>query len=69
MNMAAAWRTGPATLRGDRSAGHCYAAEPRRLRLNPSLHNAQGMMLDEGSIPVHEYIVGRLNDYDLAYSI
>ena len=37
------------------------------LRLNPSLHNAQGMMLDEGSIPVHEYIVGRLNDYDLAY--
>ncbi len=36
-------------------------------RLNPSLHNAQGMMLDEGSIPVHEYIVGRLNDYDLAY--
>ena len=37
------------------------------LRLNPSLHNAQGMMLDEGSIPVHEYIVRRLNDYDLAY--
>ena len=36
-------------------------------RLNPSLHNAQGMMLDEGSIPVHEYIVKRLNDYDLAY--
>jgi N-ethylmaleimide reductase len=37
------------------------------LRLNPSLHNAQGMMLDEGSIPVHEYIVKKLNDYDLAY--
>ncbi len=37
------------------------------LRLNPSLHNAQGMMVDEGSIPVHEYIVTRLNDYDLAY--
>ena len=37
------------------------------LRLNPSLHNAQGMMLDEDSIPVHEYIVTRLNEYDLAY--
>jgi N-ethylmaleimide reductase len=24
-------------------------------------------MVDEGSIPVHEYIVKRLNDYDLAY--
>jgi len=36
-------------------------------RLNPSLNNAQGMMLDEGSIPVHEYIVRHLNDYDLAY--
>ncbi len=35
--------------------------------LNPSLHNARGMVLDEGSIPVHEYIVGRLNDYDLPY--
>jgi N-ethylmaleimide reductase len=37
------------------------------VRLNPSLHNAQGMMLDEGSIPVHEYIVKKLNEYDLAY--
>lgn len=37
------------------------------VRLNPSLHNAQGMMLDQTSIPVHEYIVRRLNDYDLAY--
>jgi N-ethylmaleimide reductase len=37
------------------------------LRLNPSLHGIQGMMVDEGSIPVHEYIVKRLNDYDLAY--
>jgi N-ethylmaleimide reductase len=37
------------------------------VRLNPSLHNAQGMILDEGSIPVHEYIVRHLNDYDLAY--
>lgn len=37
------------------------------LRLNPSLHGIQGMMVDEDSIPVHEYIVKRLNDYDLAY--
>ncbi|OQP49016.1 alkene reductase [Niastella yeongjuensis] len=37
------------------------------VRLNPSLHNAQGMMLDEESITVHEYIVRELNSYDLAY--
>jgi len=37
------------------------------VRLNPSLHGAQGMMLDEKSIAVHDYIVGKLNDYDLAY--
>ncbi len=37
------------------------------VRLNPSLHNAQGMMLDKETIPTHEYIVKRLNDYGLAY--
>ncbi|WP_188051204.1 alkene reductase [Flavobacterium sp. GP15] len=37
------------------------------VRLNPSLHNAQGMMLDKDTIPTHEYIVNRLNDYGLAY--
>ena len=37
------------------------------VRLNPSLHNAQGMMLDELTIPTHEYIITRLNDYGLAY--
>ncbi len=37
------------------------------IRLNPSLHNAQGMLVDEESIPVHEYIVRRLNNYNLAY--
>jgi len=37
------------------------------VRLNPSLHNAQGMMLDEKTIPTHEYIINRLNDYGLAY--
>ena len=37
------------------------------VRLNPSLHIAQGMMLDELTIPTHEYIITRLNDYGLAY--
>lgn len=37
------------------------------VRLNPSLHGIQGMMLDEGSIEVHDYIVNKLNAYDLAY--
>lgn len=37
------------------------------IRLNPSLHNMQGMVIDEGSIPVHEYIIQKLNDYDIAY--
>ncbi|MFE3871856.1 alkene reductase [Flavobacterium sp. ZS1P70] len=37
------------------------------VRLNPTMHNTQGMMLDEQTIPTHEYIVNRLNDYGLAY--
>lgn len=37
------------------------------VRLNPSLHNVQGMMLDEESIAVHEHMVLGLNAYDLAY--
>lgn len=37
------------------------------VRLNPSLHGIQGMMLDEGSIEVHDYIVKKLNEFDLAY--
>lgn len=37
------------------------------VRLNPSMHNAQGMLIDEQTIPTHEYIVQRMNDYDLAY--
>jgi N-ethylmaleimide reductase len=37
------------------------------VRLNPSLHGIQGMMLDEESIPVHDYIINKLNEYDLAY--
>lgn len=37
------------------------------VRLNPSLHGIQGMMLDEDTIAVHDYIVEKLNNYDLAY--
>ena len=37
------------------------------VRLNPSLHGAFGMMLDEVTIPTFDYIVERLNDYGLAY--
>lgn len=37
------------------------------VRLNPSLHGAQGMMIDAETIPVHEYIVTKLNEYGLAY--
>ncbi len=37
------------------------------LRLNPSLHNIFGMKMDEETIPTFDYIVEKLNDYDLAY--
>ncbi|RRO21408.1 alkene reductase [Flavobacteriaceae bacterium 14752] len=37
------------------------------VRLNPSLHGIFGMEADEETIPTFEYIVKRLNDYDLAY--
>ncbi|QBA64161.1 alkene reductase [Muriicola soli] len=37
------------------------------VRLNPSLHGSFGMTMDEETIPTFDYIVKRLNDYDLAY--
>jgi len=37
------------------------------VRLNPSLHGAFGMTLDEETIPTFDYIVEQLNDYNLAY--
>lgn len=37
------------------------------VRLNPSLNGIFGMTMDEDSIPTFDYIVKRLNDYDLAY--
>lgn len=37
------------------------------LRLNPSLHGIFGMELNEESIPTFDYIVNKLNAYNLAY--
>ena len=37
------------------------------IRLNPTLHNVLGATMDEESIPTFEYIVQKLNEYDLAY--
>ncbi len=37
------------------------------VRLNPSLHGSFGMTMDEETIPTFDYIVQKLNDYDLAY--
>ncbi|MGS2726241.1 alkene reductase [Psychroserpens sp. BH13MA-6] len=36
-------------------------------RFNPSLHGVFGMTMDEETIPTFEYIVKKLNDYNLAY--
>jgi len=37
------------------------------LRLNPSLNGIFGMTMDEETIPTFDYIIKKLNDYDLAY--
>ncbi|MDN6280809.1 MAG: alkene reductase [Psychroflexus sp.] len=37
------------------------------IRLNPSLHNMFGITADKESIPTFEYIVKKLNNYDLGY--
>lgn len=37
------------------------------VRLNPSLHGIFGMTMDEETIPTFDYIVKKLNDFDLAY--
>lgn len=37
------------------------------LRLNPSLHGIFGMTMDEETIPTFDYIVEKLNVYNLAY--
>ncbi|WP_242926071.1 alkene reductase [Pontibacter vulgaris] len=42
-------------------------AERVGVRLNPSLHNSFGITLNEESIPTFDYIVEKLNNYNLAY--
>ncbi|PTX61459.1 N-ethylmaleimide reductase [Kordia periserrulae] len=37
------------------------------VRFNPSLHGLFGITIDEETIPTFEYIVKKLNDYNLAY--
>ena len=37
------------------------------VRLNPSSHNYHGMTIDKETLPTFDYLVKKLNDYDLAY--
>ncbi len=37
------------------------------VRLNPSLDGMMGIFVDDETIPVYDYIVTKLNEYDLAY--
>ncbi len=37
------------------------------VRLNPSLHGIMGILTDGETIALYDYIITRLNDYDLAY--
>ncbi len=37
------------------------------VRLNPSLNGIMGILVDDETIELYNYIVTRLNDYDLAY--
>ncbi|WP_373514840.1 alkene reductase [Persicitalea sp.] len=37
------------------------------VRMNPSLNGIFGMTMDEESVPTFDYIVNKLNEYDLAY--
>ncbi|WP_372767850.1 alkene reductase [Lutibacter sp.] len=37
------------------------------VRFNPSMHNLHGIMVDEETIPTFDYIIKKLNDYQLAY--
>ncbi|MCC9166511.1 alkene reductase [Pontibacter harenae] len=36
-------------------------------RLNPSMHNLFGITVDEETIPTFDYIINKLNEYNLAY--
>ncbi len=37
------------------------------VRLNPSSHNYHGMTIDSDTLPTFDYLVNKLNDYDLSY--
>ncbi|MDO9038768.1 MAG: alkene reductase [Lutibacter sp.] len=37
------------------------------VRFNPSMHKLHGITVDEETIPTFEYIIKKLNDYNLAY--
>ena len=37
------------------------------VRLNPSLHNSFGITVNEDTIPTYDYIIGKLNNYNLSY--
>jgi len=37
------------------------------VRLNPSYHNDHGMFLTEDTIPTFDFLIEKLNDYNLAY--
>ena len=37
------------------------------LRLSPSMNDMQGINVDDSEKPTYDYVVGRLNDYKLAY--
>ena len=37
------------------------------VRFNPSMHNSHGIDIDKETIPLFEYVIKKLNDYNLAY--
>jgi len=37
------------------------------VRFNPSMHNSHGIGVDQETIPLFEYVIKKLNDYNLAY--
>ncbi|NQU35755.1 MAG: alkene reductase [Bacteroidetes bacterium] len=37
------------------------------VRLNPSSHNYHGLTIDEETLPTFDYLINKLNDYELAY--
>jgi len=37
------------------------------VRFNPSMHNLHGIIIDEETIPLFEYVIQKLNNYNLAY--